>query len=62
MGTSRRRRIPRRLSQLPVWTRLTLEYPLHLRPVLPLLLRVRWARKKHIRKMGNYISLAFGTN
>jgi hypothetical protein len=51
METARRRRTPRRLSQLLSWTQLPLEDPLHLRPVLPLLLRVRWVRKKHIRKM-----------
>jgi hypothetical protein len=39
------------LSQLPVWTRPTPEYPLHLGPVLPLPLRVRWVRIKHVRRM-----------
>jgi hypothetical protein len=36
----RERRIPRNWSQLPVQMQLHLKYPLHLRPVLPLPLRV----------------------
>lgn len=42
---------PRRLSQLLAWTLLSLEDPLHPRLALPVLLRVRWVRKKHVRKM-----------
>jgi hypothetical protein len=57
------RRIPRRLSQLPVWRRPTPEYPLHLGLVLPLPLRVRWVRIKHVRtNWKDHVSLAFGTN
>jgi hypothetical protein len=48
---ARRRRTPKRLSQLLAWTPVTLEDPLHLRLVLPLLLVVRWVSRKHVRKM-----------
>ena len=59
MEAVKRRRIPRRLSQLPVWTRPTPEGPLHLGLVLPLPLRIRWVRIRHVRRMERPRKLSF---